>query len=230
MSERLLTMTNVNKQYLMGETIFNALTDINFTVEKGEFVSILGPSGSGKSTLMNILGCLDVATSGDYELTGSNIKAMSENKLAEVRNKKIGFVFQNFQLLKKQTALDNVMLPLIYSGVSLANRKERARNMLIEVGLEGKIMSKPNQLSGGQQQRVSIARALVTNPDIILADEPTGALDQKTGAQIMELFQQLNDSGKTVIMITHDKKIAMRANRVMHILDGRISEYVEGDE
>ena len=230
MSESLLTMTNVNKQYLMGDVVFQALTDINFSVEKGEFVSILGPSGSGKSTLMNILGCLDIASSGDYELTGSNIKAMTENQLADIRNKKIGFVFQNFQLLKKQTALDNVMLPLIYSGVSLAKRRERARTMLIEVGLEDKIMSRPNQLSGGQQQRVSIARALVTNPDIILADEPTGALDQKTGAQIMDLFQQLNKEGKTVIMITHDKKIALKASRVMHIVDGRMQKYVEGVE
>lgn len=227
MQKELLKMQKVNKIYRTGDLEFQALFDIDFEVSDGEFVSILGPSGSGKSTLMNIIGCLDVATSGDYFLTGTDIKHMTGNQLAEIRNKKIGFVFQNFQLLMRQSALENVMLPLIYSGTPRSKRKKLATEMLEKVGLGDKIHSKPNQLSGGQQQRVSIARALVTNPAILLADEPTGALDQKTGLQIMELFENLNADGKTVIMITHNKDIAKRASRIVKILDGRLSEYVE---
>ncbi|MEG1520248.1 MAG: ABC transporter ATP-binding protein [Clostridia bacterium] len=229
MQKQLVHMQNVNKIYRAGDLEFQALYDVDFEVADGEFVSILGPSGSGKSTLMNIIGCLDVATSGKYFLTGTDINDMSENQLAEIRNKKIGFVFQNFQLLMRQSALENVMLPLIYNGTPRAKRKKIAIEMLEKVGLGEKIHSRPNQLSGGQQQRVSIARALVTDPAIILADEPTGALDQKTGIQIMELFEELNKDGKTVIMITHNQDIAKRASRIVKILDGHLSPFVEGE-
>ncbi|MEG2116882.1 MAG: ABC transporter ATP-binding protein [Clostridia bacterium] len=229
MQKQLVHMQKVNKIYRTGDLEFQALYDVDFEVADGEFVSILGPSGSGKSTLMNIIGCLDVATSGKYFLTGTDINDMSENQLAEIRNKKIGFVFQNFQLLMRQSALENVMLPLIYNGTPRAKRKKIAIEMLEKVGLGEKIHSRPNQLSGGQQQRVSIARALVTDPAIILADEPTGALDQKTGIQIMELFEELNKDGKTVIMITHNQDIAKRASRIVKILDGHLSPFVEGE-
>lgn len=227
MSERIITMSNINKIYYMGELEFQALFDINFVVESGEFVSILGPSGSGKSTLMNIIGCLDTATSGLYNLHGTDIYERTQNELSEIRNKEIGFIFQSFQLLQRQTALDNVILPLIYSGMSPKKRHKKAIEALEKVGLADKIHSRPNQLSGGQQQRVSIARALVTNPSILLADEPTGALDQKTGFQIMDLFEALNKDGKTVIMITHDKHIAKRASRIVDILDGRLFSHSE---
>ncbi len=215
-------MEKINKSYDMGGTPLQVLFDIDFKVYQGEFVSILGPSGSGKSTLMNIIGCLDVADSGKYVLNGRDIEKLKDNALATVRNKEIGFVFQQFQLLPKMTALDNVILPMVYGRVSSKERKRRAIGMLCKVGLGDKIANRPKQLSGGQQQRVAIARAIVTNPSIILADEPTGALDQATGAQIMELFKQLNQEGKTIIMITHDPKIAKQAQRIVHILDGRI--------
>ena len=218
----ILSMKGINKSYPMGEDELQVLFDVNFEVYQKEFVAVLGPSGSGKSTLMNIIGCLDTATSGSYILNGQDISKLKDKELATVRNQDIGFVFQNFQLLGRMSALDNVILPLIYARVSSKERKNRAMMLLNKVGLGDKMQNNPKQLSGGQQQRVAIARAMVTNPSIILADEPTGALDQATGAQIMELFKELNREGKTIIMITHDPKIARQAQRIVHILDGRI--------
>ncbi len=217
-------MTEIDKIYpLEGEDV-HALKKVNLTIDEGEYLSVLGPSGSGKSTLMNIIGCLDTPTSGEYILQGREVEDMDELELAELRNKEIGFIFQNSQLLPRLTARKNVELPLVYAGVSPKERRERAEAMLERVGLADRMDHMPNQLSGGQQQRVAIARAMVGNPSILLADEPTGALDQKTGAQIMELFHELNDEKRTVIMITHDLKIASHARRVVHIIDGEISE------
>jgi len=224
MTEEILKMQNINKSYYMGGKELEILHDINLTIHAGEFVSLLGPSGSGKTTMMNIIGCLDVATTGNYLLSGNDIDNLNEVELAKVRNKEIGFVFQSFQLLARLTALQNVELPLIYAGVSSAERKRRAKEMLTRVGLGEKIRNHPNQLSGGEQQRVAIARALVTEPTILLADEPTGALDQKTGAQVMELFEEINREGRTIIMITHDTLIASHAKRVINILDGYLAE------
>lgn len=223
MSE-ILHMQNIYKSYYMGEEELEILHNVNLTIHSGEFVSILGPSGSGKSTMMNIIGCLDVPSAGKYTLSGNNIDDLNEIDLAKVRNKEIGFVFQSFQLLPRMTALQNVELPLIYSGVSASERKKRAQTMLERVGLADKLRNLPNQLSGGQQQRVAIARALVTEPTILLADEPTGALDQKTGEQVIALFEELNQDGRTIIMITHDTSIARHAKRVVKILDGHLSE------
>lgn len=223
----ILEMENIVKTYLMGDENQIVLDNVNLTVEQGEFISVLGPSGSGKSTLMNIIGCLDVPTTGKYVLNGHDISGLDEVQLSGLRNREIGFIFQQFQLLPRLNALQNVELPLIYSGVSEKERKERAREMLVKVGLENKLENRPNQLSGGQQQRVAIARALVTQPTILLADEPTGALDQKTGVQIMQLFQELHDEGKTIIMITHDKHIAKYGSRIVRLLDGKLS--VNGD-
>lgn len=220
----ILRMKNIFKSYYMGDEELEVLHDVNLSVHSGEFLSILGPSGSGKSTMMNIIGCLDVPTSGSYILSGNTPLELDEVELARVRNKEIGFVFQNFQLLPRMTALQNVELPLIYSKLSITERKKRAKQMLERVGLGDKIKNLPNQLSGGQQQRVAIARALVTKPSILLADEPTGALDQKTGAQVMQLFEDLNKEGSTIIMITHDEHIARHAKRVVKILDGYLTE------
>jgi putative ABC transport system ATP-binding protein len=220
----ILKMDNIYKSYYMGEEELEVLHEVNLTVSAGEFLSILGPSGSGKSTMMNIIGCLDVPTSGSYVLSGNNTLELDEVELARVRNREIGFVFQNFQLLPRMTALQNVELPLIYSGLPLGERKRRAKLILEKVGLGDKLRNLPNQLSGGQQQRVAIARALVTEPTILLADEPTGALDQKTGTQVMELFEELNRDGRTIIMITHDVHIAQHAKRVVSILDGYLTE------
>ena len=220
----ILRMENIYKSYYMGDEELEVLHDVNLSVHSGEFLSILGPSGSGKSTMMNIIGCLDVPSSGSYVLSGNTPLDLDEVELARVRNKEIGFVFQNFQLLPRMTALQNVELPLIYSKLSVTERKKRAKQMLERVGLGDKIKNLPNQLSGGQQQRVAIARALVTQPSILLADEPTGALDQKTGAQVMQLFEDLNKEGSTIIMITHDEHIARHAKRVVKILDGYLTE------
>ncbi len=217
-------MEKINKVYHMGEEDMRVLRDVDLSVAEGEYLSVLGPSGSGKSTLMNIIGCLDVATSGTYILHNHYIEDMTEGELAEIRSRDIGFVFQNSQLLPRMNALKNVELPLIYAGVSQRERKRRAMEMLERVGLEDRMGHYPNQLSGGQQQRVAIARALVTNPSILLADEPTGALDQKTGKQIMKLFAELHHEGRTIIMITHDMKIAENARRVVHIIDGVLTE------
>ncbi len=229
MAEEILLMKNIIKSYYLGEEEQVILKGINLNINRGEFVSILGPSGSGKSTMMNIIGCLDKASSGQYVLSGRDIKDLDENELAEIRSKEIGFIFQSFQLLPRLTALQNVELPMIYSGVSPIKRKEIARKMLERVGLSERLNHYPNQLSGGQQQRVAIARALSTNPTILLADEPTGALDQSTGYQVMDLFKELHAEGRTIIMITHDENIAKQATRIVRILDGTIVEEVSMD-
>ena len=217
-------MTDIDKIYpLEGEDV-HALKKVSLTLEEGEYLSVLGPSGSGKSTLMNIIGCLDTPTSGEYILQGREVEDLDELELAELRNREIGFIFQNSQLLPRLSARKNVELPLIYGGIRPKERRERAEAMLERVGLSDRMDHMPNQLSGGQQQRVAVARALVGNPSILLADEPTGALDQKTGAQIMALFSELNAEHRTIIMITHDMNIAAHARRVVHIIDGEISE------
>ncbi len=221
---KILNMQNISKSYYMGEEEIEVLHNVNLTVSTGDFLALLGPSGSGKSTMMNIIGCLDVASSGKYLLSGHDIDELDEFELAKVRNKEVGFVFQSFQLLPRMTAMQNVELPLIYTGLSSSERKKRAQSILERIGLADKMKNLPTQLSGGQQQRVAIARALVTEPTILLADEPTGALDQKTGAQVMELFEELNRDGRTIIMITHDENIARHARRVVNILDGFLTE------
>lgn len=224
MGREILKMTDIVKEYQMGEEISRVLKGIDLRVEEGEFLAILGPSGSGKSTLMNIIGCLDVPTSGEYILSDRRIADQDEKTLAGIRSREIGFIFQSFHLLQKQTALENVELPMIYANVKEKERRERATEALKKVGLADKMHHYPNQMSGGQQQRVAIARAIVNNPTILLADEPTGALDQKTGVQVMDLFHALNDEGRCIIMITHDAKIAAHAKRIVRILDGNISE------
>lgn len=220
----ILKLDHIYKDYIQGKMTVPALKDVSLHVEKGEYVAIMGPSGSGKSTLMNIIGCLDRATSGEYELAGEDVRGLSDKQLADIRLRKVGFVFQNFQLLPRMSALDNVALPLIYAGIRKKVRRERAKEALIRVGLQERITFNPTQLSGGQKQRVAIARAMVNKPDILLADEPTGALDSKSSKQIMELFQKLNDEGMTVIMITHDSNIASYAKRIVTIFDGELSE------
>ena len=224
MERTFFQMQSINKFYQMGEEQMHILKDIDLEIERGEYLSVLGPSGSGKSTLMNIIGCLDTPTSGSYTLDGAVIEDMSEVELANIRSREIGFIFQNSQRLPRLNALRNVEVPLIYAGVPPKERRRRAQEMLVRVGLEDRMYHYPNQLSGGQQQRVAIARALVGNPSILLADEPTGALDQKTGKQVMALFQELNDEGRTIIMITHDMNIAAYAHRVVHIIDGVLTE------
>lgn len=221
--KELMRLTNIVKSYRNGEQDLKVLKDINLTVYEGEFLAIMGPSGSGKSTLMNIIGLLDRATSGDYVLNGTEVEVLSDRKLAQVRNEEIGFVFQQFFLLAKLNALQNVELPLIYAGVSVSKRRERAKKFLEKVELGMRMKHLPSELSGGQKQRVAIARALVNNPSIILADEPTGALDTKTGQQIMELLTELNQEGKTIIMVTHEPEIADFATRKIIIRDGEIT-------
>lgn len=219
----LIKLTNINKVYQSDESAsFQALKDINLSINKGEFLAITGPSGSGKSTLMNIIGLLDSPSSGTFELDGKMVAQLGEKSLAQLRNKKIGFIFQSFNLLNRTSALDNVGLPLIYSGASRTERNRRAQESLDKVGLGDKINSRPNQLSGGQQQRVAIARALVTNPEVILADEPTGNLDSKTGTEIMELFKKLHKEGKTIVLITHDMNVAKNAKRIVVVRDGSL--------
>lgn len=218
----LVNLTNICKFYSSGETEVRALDGINLHIACGEFLSILGPSGSGKSTLMNMLGCLDKPTHGSYLLDGQNVACLTNNQLAAIRNQKIGFVFQSFNLLEYATALDNVALPLVYSGISAKERHRRAAELLKQVGLGDRLYHKPNQLSGGQKQRVAIARALVNDPQIILADEPTGALDSKSGAEIEALFNQLHAQGRTLIIVTHDNALAERTNRVITIKDGKV--------
>ena len=222
--DEILLMKGIVKSYQMGDELQIVLKGVDFSVRRGEFIAILGPSGSGKSTLMNIIGCLDVPNEGEYYLSGNRIANMEEKELARIRNKEIGFVFQQFQLLPKLSALQNVELPLVYSRLKPADRQKRALEMLERVDLSNKIVNRPNQLSGGQQQRVAIARALSNNPTILLADEPTGALDQNTGRQVIELFKELHREGRTIIMITHDENIAKNAGRIVKILDGNLSE------
>ena len=218
----ILKLTDICKDYQQGKEPVRVLKNICLTVEKGDYLAIMGPSGSGKTTLMNIIGCLDVPTSGTYELDGKNLKDLSDDDLADIRNKHIGFVFQHFHLLPKMTALDNVALPLLYADVSLKERRERAAEALKAVGLEARMDFYPNQLSGGQCQRVAIARAMVGKPDLLLADEPTGALDTKSGNQIMEIFHQLSSEGMTIVMITHEPSIAQCADKTYRILDGEL--------
>lgn len=218
----ILKLTDICKDYQQGKEPVRVLKNISLTVEKGDYLAIMGPSGSGKTTLMNIIGCLDVPTSGTYELDGKNLKDLSDDDLAEMRNKHIGFVFQHFHLLPKMTALDNVALPLLYADVPLKERRERAAEALKAVGLEQRMDFFPNQLSGGQCQRVAIARAMVGKPDLLLADEPTGALDTKSGNQIMEIFHQLSADGMTIVMITHEPSIAECADKTYRILDGEL--------
>ena len=223
----ILKLEHIYKDYIQGKMTVPVLKDVSLYVEEGEYVAIMGPSGSGKSTLMNIIGCLDLPTSGSYELAGSDVLSLNENKLADLRLGTIGFVFQNFQLLPRMSALENVALPLVYAGVRKKVRRERAREALVRVGLEDRTAFNPTQLSGGQKQRVALARAMVNKPKILLADEPTGALDSKSSAQVMELFQKLNEEGVTVVMITHDPGIAHHAKRIVDIFDGEISEHRE---
>lgn len=223
----MIRMKNVSKIYMMGEESVHALDKATMEIQDGEFVAIVGPSGSGKSTMMNIIGCLDIADSGEYVLDGQSIDDYSEEELARIRNKKLGFVFQNFNLLSKLSALENVELPLVYQGVHGRERKKRAVQALTKIGLADRLHHKPSELSGGQQQRVAIARALVTNPSLILADEPTGNLDQATGLEIMELFHDLNNQGNTIVLITHDARIAAHAGRRIRMLDGHVMDEEE---
>jgi len=208
----------------MGEFVVKALDGVSVDIKRGEFSSIMGPSGSGKSTMMNLIGCLDTPTSGLIDIDGENTAGLNETELAYIRNRKVGFVFQQFNLLGKLTALDNVIVPLLYAGMSVRERKQKALDALERVGLADRLHHRPNELSGGQKQRVAIARALVNDPTILLADEPTGALDTKTGNQIMELFEELNSEGRTVIFVTHDRELGMRCHRQIRIRDGRLEE------
>jgi putative ABC transport system ATP-binding protein len=219
-----IQIEDMKKVYQVGDQEIHALCDVQLNIADGDFVAIMGPSGSGKSTMMNVIGCLDLPTSGQFYLDGYSILDAREDELAIIRNQKIGFVFQKFHLLPRATALDNVELPMIYAGVSAKERRLRAMEALTSVGLGDRMNNRPNELSGGQQQRVSIARALVNNPVIVLADEPTGALDSKTSVEIMEIFQRLNDQGKTIVLVTHDQEIAEYAKRLIHFRDGRIEE------
>jgi len=218
----LIDINNLIKEYHMGLEVVHALNGIDLEINKGEYVAIMGPSGSGKSTLMNILGCLDTPTAGDYSLNDTNVSTMDDNEMAEIRNREIGFVFQTFNLLPRATALHNVELPLIYSGKSASERKEQAANTLKDVGLGDRMNHQPNELSGGQRQRVAIARALVNRPSIILADEPTGNLDTRTGDEIMEILEKLHEEGNTIILVTHEEYIAEHSDRIIRLRDGRI--------
>lgn len=222
--EKIIQITNVTKHYRMGKTLVKALNGLSLDIYKNEYVALMGPSGSGKSTLMNILGCLDTPTSGSYWLNGQEVANMSDNELAEVRNKEIGFVFQTFNLLPRLTALGNVAIPLIYGGVPKKEREQRATDMLDAVGLGDRNHHKPNELSGGQRQRVAIARALINRPSIILADEPTGNLDSKTSVEIMQMLNKIHRDGNTVIMVTHEEEMAMYAHRIIRLKDGVIEQ------
>lgn len=223
MEKEIIRLVNIVKNFKVGSVIVEALRSISLVIRKNEFVAIMGPSGSGKSTLMNILGCLDTSTSGQYFLNGEDVSKLDDNNLAEIRNRQIGFVFQTFNLLPRSTALENVMLPLIYSGVTKAKRLERAMIVMEEVKLTDRIAHKPNELSGGQRQRVAMARALVNNPAIILADEPTGNLDSKTSIEILGLLEQIHNMGNTVIVVTHEEDIALHAHRIIRLMDGEVS-------
>ena len=220
----IINIEHISKIYQMGLEEVHALRDISLKIDKNEYVAIMGPSGSGKSTLMNMLGCLDTPTSGKYDFTGVSVSEMTDNELAKIRNKEIGFVFQTFNLLTRSDALHNVELPLVYAGLPYTERRERAKQALIDVGLEDRIHHKPNELSGGQRQRVAIARALVSKPSIILADEPTGNLDSKTGEEIMQVLEEIHEKGNTIILVTHEEYIAEHAARIIRLKDGLVEE------
>lgn len=217
-----IKIRKITRDFRMGQEILHVLKGIDLDIQKGEYVALMGPSGSGKSTLMNLLGCLDTATSGTYELNGVNVSTMTDDELAEIRNKEIGFIFQTFNLLPRTTALENVALPMVYAGASKAERTKRAEEVLHDVGLENRMDHRPNELSGGQRQRVAVGRAMVNKPSIILADEPTGNLDTKTSEEIMNLIDAIHQSGNTVILVTHEEDIAQRAKRVIRLRDGVI--------
>lgn len=226
-----ITIRDITRDFYLGQEVVKVLKGINLDIEKGEYVAIMGPSGSGKSTLMNLLGCLDTPTSGQYILNGKDASKMSDDELAEIRNKEIGFVFQTFNLLPRTTALDNVALPMIYAGINKKDRVARAEEVLADVGLADRMDHRPNQLSGGQRQRVAVGRALVNNPSIILADEPTGNLDSKTSVEIMALFDQIHADGNTVILVTHEEEIAKHAHRIIRLRDGMVeSDLRRGEE
>jgi putative ABC transport system ATP-binding protein len=219
-TDTVIDIQEIGKTYRIGEVEVHALRSVDLNIKKGEYVALMGPSGSGKSTLMNVLGCLDTPSRGTYALNGTQVSKMTDNELAEIRNKEIGFIFQTFNLLARNTAIDNVALPLVYAGVSKKERIARAEKTLTDVGLGDRMEHKPNELSGGQRQRVAIARALVNNPSIILADEPTGNLDTKTSHEIMDLLEQIHENGNTVIIVTHEEDIAKRAKRIVRLRDG----------
>ncbi len=219
----LLQLTQITRRYVMGSETIHALREINISIDRGEYVAIMGPSGSGKSTLMNLLGCLDTPSSGDFFLNGINVSLMDDNQLAELRNREIGFVFQSFHLLPRSDALHNVELPLIYSGMTHALRRKRALEVLDHVGLADRVHHRPNEMSGGQRQRVAVARALVNNPSILLADEPTGNLDSHTGDEIMILFEELWKKGNTIILVTHEEEVARHARRIIRLRDGLVA-------
>jgi putative ABC transport system ATP-binding protein len=228
--EPLITIKDIGRKYVIGSETIHALKSVSLSINKGEFVALMGPSGSGKSTLMNILGCLDTPTKGTYILNGIDVSHMSENDLAEVRNSEIGFVFQTFNLLPRNSALENVALPLVYAGISKTDRLDRAKKTLENVGLGNRVDHRPNELSGGQRQRVAVARALINNPSIILADEPTGNLDTKTSIEIMGLIEDIHDKGNTIILVTHEEDIALHAHRIVRMRDGLIeNDYVNTD-
>ncbi len=227
--EEIISVKNLRKTYVMGLEKVHALQDITLGINKNEYVALMGPSGSGKSTLMNLLGCLDTPSSGEYVLNQTNVSTMSDSELAEVRNKEIGFVFQTFNLLPRLSALENVALPLVYAGLSKSQRHEKAYDALSAVGLGDRVTHKPNELSGGQRQRVAIARALVNDPSIILADEPTGNLDTKTSIEIMSIFEQIHQRGNTVILVTHEPDIAEHAHRIIRLRDGLVESDVLND-
>lgn len=220
MASLVIDINKIGKTYKIGEVVVNALETIDLKIEKGEYVALMGPSGSGKSTLMNILGCLDTPSRGSYKLNGIDVSNMTDNELAEIRNKEIGFIFQTFNLLPRNSSLENVALPLVYAGIGKTERLETAKKALVSVGLGDRVEHKPNELSGGQRQRVAIARALVNKPAIILADEPTGNLDTKTSHEIMDLLEEIHKKGNTVIIVTHEEDIAKRAKRIVRLRDG----------
>ncbi len=228
--DAVINLKNISRQYTVGTETIHALRSITTTIYKNEYVALMGSSGSGKSTLMNIIGCLDTPSGGEYVLRGINVSKMSDNELAEVRNKEIGFVFQTFNLLPRSTALENVALPLVYAGVSKTDREERASKSLTDVGLGDRIKHRPNELSGGQRQRVAVARALVNNPSIILADEPTGNLDSKTSEEIMILFEEIHQKGNTIVVVTHEEDIARHAHRIIRLRDGNIESDMLNDK